>query len=139
MRIGELARETGTTPRTVRYYEEMGPISPEARTDGGFRLYTDQNVQRLLTIKQMKPLGFSLDEMRELLEARDALRSLDGGDPRRLEVAAKLREFARYAERRVRKMRGHLDAGEELVRELRKESRGSAPAPGKPESQVPRT
>jgi MerR family transcriptional regulator, copper efflux regulator len=125
--IGAVAERVGLSLRTVRYYEEMGLIRPVARTNGGFRLYTDDNIERLLTIKQMKPLGFSLDEMRELLEARDALRSLDSDDPRRLEPAAKLGEFARYAERRVRKMRGHLAAGEELVRALRRESRGTTP------------
>ena len=63
--IGEVAERVGLSLRTVRYYEEKGLISPERRTDGGFRLYTDENIARLLLIMQMKPLGFSLDEMRE--------------------------------------------------------------------------
>src|SRR4051794_19659521 len=55
--IGEVAERVELSLRTVRYYEEMGLITPERRTDGGFRLYTEENVQRLLAIKQMKPLG----------------------------------------------------------------------------------
>jgi MerR family transcriptional regulator, copper efflux regulator len=128
--IGAVAERVGLSLRTVRYYEEMGLISPEMRTDGGFRLYTEENVERLLTIKQMKPLGFSLQEMRELLDARDLLRSLDASDPRRAQVAERISEFARYAEKRCRKMRGHLAAGEKLVEELSRESRGSAASPG---------
>lgn len=123
--IGEVAKRVGLSLRTVRYYEEMGLITPERRTDGGFRLYTDENIERLLTIKQMKPIGFKLQEMRELLDIRDALRSLDEGDPKRRELTDKLAEFARYAERRCAKMRGHLAAGEELAKELSRESRGA--------------
>ncbi len=90
MQIGEVAERVGLSLRTVRYYEEMGLISPEKRSNGGFRLYTDENIDRLLLIKQMKPLGFSLQEMRELLDARDAVRSLDPGDPKRLQAADRL-------------------------------------------------
>jgi DNA-binding transcriptional MerR regulator len=122
--IGEVAERVDLSLRTVRYYEEVGLISPERRTDGGFRLYTEANIERLLTIKQMKPLGFSLEEMRELLEARDALRSSGAAEPRRREAVEKLAEFAQLAEKRVSKMRQHLAAGEELVRELSRESSG---------------
>jgi MerR family transcriptional regulator, copper efflux regulator len=121
--IGEVAERVGLSLRTVRYYEEVGLIAPDERTDGGFRLYTEENIDRLLTIKQMKPLGFSVEDMRELLEARDALWSLDPGDPKRRQAADKLAEFARAAERKVGKMRGHLAAGEDLVKELSLESR----------------
>ncbi len=58
--IGEVAERVGLSLRTVRYYEEMGLIPPQQRTGGGFRLYTDENIERLLLIKQMKPLGFSV-------------------------------------------------------------------------------
>lgn len=48
--IGEVAERVGLSLRTVRYYEEMGLITPEKRTDGGFRLYTDANIDRLLLV-----------------------------------------------------------------------------------------
>jgi MerR family transcriptional regulator, copper efflux regulator len=128
--IGQVAERVGLSLRTVRYYEEMGLISPERRTNGGFRLYTDENLERLLLIKQMKPLGFTVQEMRELLNARDALRSLDPRDPKRSQAADKVSEFARDAGKRCGKLRRHLAAGQELVKELSRESgRERAPSP----------
>lgn len=67
MQIGELADRTELSLRTIRHYDEVG-LLPASRTEGGFRVYTEQDVQRLLHIRQMKPLGFSLDEMAELLD-----------------------------------------------------------------------
>ena len=120
--IGEVAERVDLSLRTVRYYEEMGLITPERRTDGGFRLYTEDNIQRLLLIKQMKPLGFSVDEMRGLLDTRDAVRSLDLDDPKRLQAADELAEFAIAADKRCGKLRQHLAAGEELAKQLSRES-----------------
>lgn len=71
--IGEVAELTGLSHRTIRHYEEMGLVTPSARTDGGFRLYGDADIARLLLVRPMKPLGFSLEEMRALLEALDVL------------------------------------------------------------------
>jgi DNA-binding transcriptional MerR regulator len=73
MQIGEVAEQTGLSPRTIRYYEEVGLIAPSARSQGGFRLYTDTDVQRLQVIKRMKPLDFTLDQMRDLLTIVDRL------------------------------------------------------------------
>jgi MerR family transcriptional regulator, copper efflux regulator len=122
--IGEVAERVGLSLRTVRYYEEMGLITPEQRTDGGFRLYTEENIHRLQLIMQMKPLGFSVEEMRELLEARDALWSPDSGDSTRLEAADRLLDFAKAADKRCAKLRKHLAAGEELTEQLTLEGRG---------------
>ncbi|SNC73394.1 MerR HTH family regulatory protein [Kytococcus aerolatus] len=71
--IGEVAERTGLSHRTIRYYEEMGLVVPSARTEGGFRLYSEADVERLQLITPMKPLGFSIDEIRELLDALDTL------------------------------------------------------------------
>jgi MerR family copper efflux transcriptional regulator len=68
MQIGEVAARTSLSLRTIRYYEEVGLAPPSARTTGGFRLYTEGDVQRLELIKQMKPLDFSLEQMRDLLK-----------------------------------------------------------------------
>jgi DNA-binding transcriptional MerR regulator len=115
--IGEVAQRVGLSLRTVRYYEEVGLIAPERRTDGGFRLYTEENIDRLRLIMQMKPLGFSVEEMRAVLEALDMLGSPDS-DASARQAADQLREFAEFAERRCAKMRGHLAAGEKLVEQL---------------------
>jgi DNA-binding transcriptional MerR regulator len=59
MQIGEVAERTALSLRTIRYYEEVGLVPPSARTQGGFRLYTEADVERLLLVKRMKPLEFS--------------------------------------------------------------------------------
>lgn len=76
MQIGEVATLTGLSLRTIRYYEEVGLVPPSARSAGGFRLYADEDVARLQLVKRMKPLDFSLEDMRELLEVIDALDAL---------------------------------------------------------------
>jgi MerR family transcriptional regulator, copper efflux regulator len=73
MQIGEVAERTGLSLRTIRYYEEVGLIEPSARSQGGFRLYTDADVERLQVVKRMKPLDFTLDQMRDLLTIIDRL------------------------------------------------------------------
>jgi DNA-binding transcriptional MerR regulator len=75
MQIGDVAERTGLSLRTIRHYEEVGLLPEAQRSAGGFRLYTDDAVARLLLIKRMKPLDFSLDEMRDLIEVRDRLAS----------------------------------------------------------------
>ena len=65
--IGEVARRSGVRPSTVRYYEERGLIAPDERR-GGKRVYSEKAVDRLLLIVHAKALGFSLDEIRQLLD-----------------------------------------------------------------------
>jgi len=79
MHIGALAERTGMSLRTLRHYDETGLLKPSGRSEGGFRLYTDEDLARLLVIRRMKPLGFSLDEMADLLEVVDQLRASAGG------------------------------------------------------------
>ena len=100
MQIGEVAERIGLSLRTIRYYEEVGLAVPSARSDGGFRLYAEADVERLRVIMQMKPLGFSVEEMRELLELLDAG---DAADPARL---AAYREQAGRGRRRPRRQIG---------------------------------
>jgi DNA-binding transcriptional MerR regulator len=69
--IGEVADSVGLSLRTIRYYEEIGLVTPSGRTEGGFRLYTDTDVDRLRLVKALKPVGMSLETMGELLEAAD--------------------------------------------------------------------
>lgn len=71
--IGEVAERIGLSQRTIRHYDDLGIVKPSARTAGGFRLYTDADVQRFLLIKPFKPLGIGLEMVRTLLEALDVL------------------------------------------------------------------
>jgi DNA-binding transcriptional MerR regulator len=73
LRIGELARLVGTTPRTIRYYEEIGLLTGATRAAGSHRLYTEVDVERLRELVRLKDLlGVSLDELKELAEAAEA-------------------------------------------------------------------
>ena len=65
--IGKLAAATGTKVETVRYYERAGLIAPPARTDGNYRSYRPEDLERLRFIRRTRDLGFSLDEVRALL------------------------------------------------------------------------
>ena len=111
LRIGDLARLVGTTPRTIRYYEEMG-LLPEAggRPSGGHRLYTDAEVARLQEVMRLKELlGLTLEELKELLAVEEA----------RAEVRAELRREDVAPERRrelLVEAGGHIDRQLELVR-----------------------
>ncbi|EPF6111277.1 Zn(2+)-responsive transcriptional regulator [Enterobacter cloacae] len=69
-RIGELAKLANVTPDTIRYYEKQQMIDHEVRTEGGFRLYTNNDLQRLRFIRYARQLGFTLDSIRELLSIR---------------------------------------------------------------------
>src|SRR4051794_41578388 len=78
MRIGDVAREVGTTTRTIRYYEEIGLLEAVgSRPSGAHREYTDSDVERLREILRFKDLlGVSLDELRQLMAAEDARRAI---------------------------------------------------------------
>ncbi|TMK23770.1 MAG: MerR family transcriptional regulator [Actinobacteria bacterium] len=111
LRIGDVARLLGTTPRTIRYYEEIG-LLPEApaRRSGGHRIYAEAEVERIKEVMRLKDLlGVSLDELKTLLTAEDA----------RAEVRAQLRrDDVRPARRRelLEEALGHIDHQLELVR-----------------------
>ncbi|SNR49048.1 MerR family transcriptional regulator [Actinomadura mexicana] len=118
MQIGEVADRTGLSLRTIRHYEEVGLALPTARSQGGFRLYTDGDVARLLVIKRMKPLDFSLDEMRDLLTVLDRLRSDAGGGAARDELTERLALYRSLVEERCDKIRTRLSDAEQFSTEL---------------------
>ena len=67
-RIGELAKRAGKTVRTIHFYEELGLLHPAERSPGGFRMYTDDALNRIHWIEQIQELGFSLTDIRGFLE-----------------------------------------------------------------------
>jgi Cu(I)-responsive transcriptional regulator len=84
MKIGELARRVGVPIDTVRYYERNGLLPPPARRASGYREYEDDDIPRLRFVLRAKVLGFSLMEIKELLDLSDEHR----GDVRNLKAAA---------------------------------------------------
>ncbi|KRE42757.1 MerR family transcriptional regulator [Knoellia sp. Soil729] len=103
MHIGEVAERTELSLRSLRHWDEVGLLRPSGRTDGGFRLYTEADVDKILVIRRMKPLGFTLDEMsaamRDLEDLREPASSKADRDAAHARLATVLAEAG---ERRAR-------------------------------------
>lgn len=129
MQIGEVATRTELSMRTIRHYEDTGLVIPSARSQGGFRLYTESDVARLMVIRRMKPLGFTLDEMRALLEATDRLDTGEELPPEEHEeLFDRIRGFEQAAQQRVEDLRTQLARAEEFAATLAERlTRTSAP------------
>jgi MerR family transcriptional regulator, repressor of the yfmOP operon len=84
--IGDLACQVGLTPRTIRYYEDIGLLNSIRRVESGRRIYTEEDVRRLRFIKRLKVLGLSLEEMKELESLYLTHRSNERVLPRLLEL-----------------------------------------------------
>lgn len=77
LRIGEAAARVGVSSRTLRYYEELGLLTPSGRTPGGARRYTDDDIARLEHIRELQELmGFNLDEILAVMRIEDRLAKL---------------------------------------------------------------
>lgn len=129
MQIGELADRITLSLRTIRYYEEVGLVRPSARTPGGFRLYTEADALRFETIKRMKPLDFSLEEMRDLLQVLDRL-----GDPalaaeEREQLVERLVMYRLAVEERSRRLQEQLAVAEDFQANLIAEIDRHRPSP----------
>ncbi|MET9951149.1 MerR family transcriptional regulator [Streptomyces sp. NPDC006339] len=119
MQIGEVAARTELSLRTIRHYEETGLVIPSARSQGGFRLYTEADVARLMVIRRMKPLGFTLDQMRDLLDATDRLDRDPGlGAEDRAALLERIRSYERAAVEQVEKLRVQLSRAEDFAATL---------------------
>ncbi len=100
--IEQVSAQTGLTKRTLRYYEEVGLLPPTDRTEGNYRRYTEADVKRLDKIKKLRDLlGFSLADIREIMEAEDERGQIKVAYKNETEVAAKI---------------GQLDRADELIR-----------------------
>lgn len=75
MLIGELARRAGVKPQTVRYYESLGLLSPVRRSAGGYRRYGPDALEELRFIRKAQSLGFSLDDVQQILQVARAGRA----------------------------------------------------------------
>lgn len=97
--IEQVAAQTGLTKRTLRYYEEVGLLPPTGRTEGNYRRYTQEDIQRLERIKNLRNLlGFSLADIREILQAEDERHQLKVAYHQETEAAGKLARLDRVDE-----------------------------------------
>ncbi len=99
LQIGEAADSVGLTQRTLRYYEEKGLLDPPSRMDGGFRLYSPVDVERLNRITELKSLlGFSLAEIKEMIGAEDVKEQIRAGWRKDADAADKAAQIRRARE-----------------------------------------
>lgn len=135
MQIGEVAVRVGLSQRTIRYWDEVGLVVPSARTAGGFRLYTESDLERLTLVKNLKPLDLTLEQMRDLMTTVDALTAAlppDGPDGRTPALLDRLAMFLAVVDSRVEVLRTQLSELYGLSHELRRlvdQHRAAAAAP----------
>jgi DNA-binding transcriptional MerR regulator len=134
LQIGEAANRVGLSLRTIRHWGEVGLVVPSGRSAGGFRLYTEADVERMLFIKSLKPLDLSLEQIRDLVDlvytarARADAASTDGaaddangeaGDAQQVDLRNRLSLYQALADARIEALRGQLRDLEGLSRELK--------------------
>ena len=125
-RIGEIARLSSLTERTIRYYEEQGLIKAR-RSDGGQRWYTDEDLVYLKRIIELKGLGFSIQEIRRIFEMKDSDRS---GNLRREALLSEYRKKLEADNRKLKEIQLHIDELEWHVHQLEKAEDGFTECPG---------
>lgn len=120
MQIGQVSTRIGLSLRTIRHYDEMDLVTPSARSAGGFRLYTEADVDRLALIKRLKPLDFSLEQIKELLAAVDVLAEYDDLESVRVDdLLGRLSMFRAAVDSRLEALRYQVDSLESLSRDLK--------------------
>jgi DNA-binding transcriptional MerR regulator len=123
LRIGEVAEQVGVTPRTIRYYEELGLLGKSAeRTKGAHRLYGEADVARLRELIRLRDLlGLSLDELvtlAEAEEARAALRDQWHGEPTDEERLAIVEQAAKLVQQQLDLVRARQSTLDDFAGEL---------------------
>ena len=122
LQIGEVAERTGVTQRTLRFYEEKGLLKPPTRMEGGFRLYSEEDVQRVERIKRLQTLlGFTLAEIKEMVEAEEVklqLRQQYRQDADLADRRAKIEKAIEVTERQVAVIRQKMDALADMLNHL---------------------
>lgn len=116
--IEQVSAQTGLTKRTLRYYEEVGLLPPTDRTEGNYRRYTEADLKRLENIKKLRDLlGFSLADIREIMEAEDERGQIKVAYKNETEAVAKIAQLDRADElirRQLLLIEQKLDGLEEM-------------------------
>src|SRR5687768_6232052 len=122
LQIGEVADRTGVTQRTLRFYEERGLLKPPSRMDGGFRLYSEDDVARVEQIKRLQNLlGLTLAEIKDMVEAEEVKEELRATYRPDLEVEERIQRVHKriaVTQRQHDIISAKLGAMEEMKREL---------------------
>lgn len=117
MTVGEVAERVALSHRTVRYYDDEG-LLPARRSPGNYRLYGPDALAKMLTIRRLKPLGFTLDEMREVLGLLDAVSAGSPADPEHEARLAQLAALEVDVRRRRDKLVEQLQGADDLLASL---------------------
>lgn len=123
LQIGEVADRLGLSLRTIRYYEELGLVTPSARSPGGFRLYSEGDVKRLELVMEMKPLNLSLTQVSDLLDALDRLESVAPGSKEFDHALERLSAHAQSAEERCSDLEEQVARARRFADGLKREAR----------------
>jgi DNA-binding transcriptional MerR regulator len=127
LQIGEVAERTGVTQRTLRFYEEKGLLKPPSRLDGGFRLYSEEDIGRVERIKELQSLlGLSLADIKEMVEADEVkhqLRATYRRDAKVSERRAKIRRAIEVTEHQAEIIDQKLRALQEMKDSLEEKLR----------------
>lgn len=114
MHIGEVAARTELSLRSLRHWDEVGLLRPSGRTDGGFRLYTEADVDKILIIRRMKPLGFTLDQMSAAMRDIESLQHPGTSDDL-AQAHERLAALLREAAGRRQKLVSQLGMADEFI------------------------
>ncbi len=127
MHIGEVAARTELSLRSLRHWDEVGLLRPSGRTEGGFRLYTEQDVEKILLIRRMKPLGFTLEQMGVAMRDLETLADPDAVASARDEAGERLTAVLEDAAQRRAKLQRQLAMADEFIDNLAARVRQAAP------------
>lgn len=118
MHIGEVAELVGLSHRTIHYYEEVGLAVPVGRSNGGFRLYDHDVVERLRAITYMKPLGLSLEQMAAFFEAERVLSDPSTDHDDRHAALGVMHDITTHTHEQARRLRRDLHRAGEFAQRL---------------------
>ncbi len=126
-KIGKLAKLTGLTPRTIRYYDELGLLKTKSRTQGGQRIYSDRDLVYIKRIMELKALSFSLEEIKSIimLGADD-----ESGEKRRSVLLSNYRRKKEEAERKKYLIEEEISELDWHIKQLEKAGNSFKDCPG---------
>ncbi|MFB6214714.1 MAG: MerR family transcriptional regulator [Candidatus Bipolaricaulia bacterium] len=128
LKIGEFAKKGGVSKRSLRHYEELDLLTPEKRSSGGFRLYEENDLFKLEIVKIFKELGFTLEEIKEILQSREEAKKSKGEqiDYSQDVLKKQLAEVGKQI-RELKERRKLIEQGIEALEECRDCSREGCP------------